>query len=185
MGTIPHPTPVKVDGAYGVKPESKQDAVELARRDIEDKRLAEKDCLIQDDRREILAQRAQVTALRTALKDLADNVEWSARDSFATSAETWEEDFKGEDPEGYIVWKRAETALSVNQMVADNNVTMTREELRNRKEQSYVNGVMRGRNEAEAQVTALRTALEKARNVHMLGTIAGHPPPADTTNEGE
>ena len=39
-------------------------------------RLVEKDCLIQDDRREILAQRAQTTALRTALGETLGALQW-------------------------------------------------------------------------------------------------------------
>ena len=43
----------------------------------------------------------------TALGNLADVVEKTARDSFASSRETWEEDYEANDPEEYRIWKAA------------------------------------------------------------------------------
>jgi hypothetical protein len=44
-------------------------------------------------------------------KALADNVELVARDSFATTHETFELDFEAEDPAGFRAWKSLSDAI--------------------------------------------------------------------------
>lgn len=61
------------------------------------------------------ALRKQVEELRTALKGLSDEVESCARDCFARSSETFEADFKCEDPNGYEVWDKARAALRASE----------------------------------------------------------------------
>ena len=46
----------------------------------------------------------QVTLLRCAAHSLLKDVEACARDSFATSAETFEQDWRTEDPKGFAAW---------------------------------------------------------------------------------
>lgn len=57
---------------------------------------------------------AEIGFLRRALQGLMDNVEAVARDSFATSAETFEDDFKLEDPTGYAAWSAGRDALAAS-----------------------------------------------------------------------
>ena len=53
----------------------------------------------------------RITELETMLETIADNVGTEARESFATSAETFEIDFQASDPEGYAIWKQAVVML--------------------------------------------------------------------------
>lgn len=48
---------------------------------------------------------AAAPSLLAALKDLCDDAETVARDSFAVSLETFEQDWEREDPSGFAMWK--------------------------------------------------------------------------------
>jgi len=48
-----------------------------------------------------------------SFEPLIEDVEKTARDSFATSSETFENDFSIEDPNGFIAWKTAKNKLWV------------------------------------------------------------------------
>ncbi len=63
----------------------------------------------------------RVIGLVSAFEPLIKDVEKTARDSFATSAETFENDFFIEDPNGFTAWKLAKNKLEVLKNAANNS----------------------------------------------------------------
>lgn len=53
----------------------------------------------------------EIDQLRGALGEVVRDLEVAARTSFARSAETFEADWKVEDPDGHAFWSRARAAL--------------------------------------------------------------------------
>jgi hypothetical protein len=53
----------------------------------------------------------EIEQLRASLDELASDLESSARRSFARSAETFQSDWRVEDPDGHARWSRARLVL--------------------------------------------------------------------------
>ena len=60
-----------------------------------------------------LLSEKRMKELMLAFEPLIKDVEKTARDSFATSSETFENDFFTEDPDGFTAWKIAKNKLEV------------------------------------------------------------------------
>ncbi len=56
--------------------------------------------------------RRRTAAIVKAARNLMSDVEMVARDSFARSRETWEVDWKIEDPDGFAAWDACRAALA-------------------------------------------------------------------------